>query len=100
MLLSLLDKKVPNLLKYIVQYSTAQSGKNIAQKPTKILSSRQIQEACRHPNTVILQAINAVIAIQNALNATDAKIKELIKQRSTIENTLVSLLSINNQGSE
>lgn len=100
MLISFLGKKMPNLLKYIVQYSTPQTVKDVPQKSTKVLSSQQIQEACQHPNAIIAQTLNVVVAVQSALNATETKIKELMKQRSTIESTLVSLLEFNNKKEE
>jgi hypothetical protein len=97
MLISFLGKKMPNLLKYIVQYSTTQTGKDVPPKPTKVLSSQQIQEACQHPNAIIAQTLNTVVAIQGTLNAVETKVKELAKQRSMIESTLVSLLEFNNK---
>jgi hypothetical protein len=96
-LLSLLGKKMPNLFKYIIQYSTPQSAKKVELKLTKSVSAQQIQEARKHPSGLISQTLVTVTTIQNLLNVTSKKIQELLEQRSAIENTLITLLSINNK---
>lgn len=95
MLISMLSKKMPNLLKYINEYANPKSAKNMAPNPTTTLSPKQILEARHHPNGIILQTLGAILVIQNALNFANSKIEDLIKQRTKLENTLVTLLAIN-----
>ncbi len=100
-LLSLLGKKMPNLVKYILEYSTPKTAKSaIAINRSKMLSAKQIQEAARHPSDIIESTLRAISAVQTALSATNAKIEELTKQRAAIEKTLITLLSINEKAPE
>jgi len=85
MIISLLCKKMPNLLNSIIQSST------VTKKPT--LSARQIKEARLHPNTIVLQALTTAAIIQSALDSTNRKTEELSKQHAAIEKTLVDLIS-------
>lgn len=90
MLISLLCKKMPNLFNSIVQCSSATNKPN---KNSTALSARQIKEARLHSNTIVLQALTTAALIQNALDTTNHKIEELLKQRTTIEKTLIDLLA-------
>ena len=90
--LAFLCKKWPSLSKSISECSTS-----VGQKPLSPPSSQQIQEARLHPSTIILQALSTFAAIQNALNASNEKIKVLLQQRGTIENALAKLISIDEQ---
>lgn len=96
-LISLLGKRMPNLFKYIVQYSTPQSGKKIVPKSTRALSSEQIEQARQHPNNIISEALSTIATIQAALNTTMVKTNELLEQRNKIENILVAILSTENK---
>jgi len=89
---------MPNLFKYIIKYSTPFGKQTISPSLPTTLSPQQIEEARMHPNTIILHALNALAIIQNAINTTNGKIDELIKQRDIIENTMITLLSLENQG--
>lgn len=92
-LASCLGQKMPNLRQYIIEYSTAKSNRSATTKPSPALSPQQTQRARQYPNAVILQALNATITIQTAMNTVNTKLGKLLKQQSTIENTLVRLLT-------
>lgn len=98
MVVSFVCKNMPNLFKYIVKCSTPSEKKVLPEPSTTMLAPEQIEAARKHPSTIALQALNTVAAIQNAINTTNAKIEELVKQRTIIENALVTLLSLDNQG--
>ncbi len=85
---------MPNLLKYVNEYTNPKSAKNTSPHPTTILTPKQILEARRYPNGIILQILGALLLIQKALNLAKIKIDELNKKRTQLENTLVTLLAL------
>ena len=93
-LISFLCRKMPGLLKYILQFSTA-VGKKEQSSPIPLLSAQQIQEARKHPSTIIQQALKTVAVAQGALNSSATKLNTLTQQRNNIETTLTKLLALN-----
>ena len=94
-LVTFLCRNMPNLYRYIVQFSTPSKKRSSTKTSTQKLSAKQIREARMHSNTIIQQALNAIATIQSTINTVDNKINKLVKQRSLIENTLLALLSMN-----
>ena len=86
-LLSFLMPKMPNLQKYIRQYSSAEN------KEGAKISPRLIKEARAHPNPMIVYALTTTAFIQSTLDTANHKIQELQEERNTIEKTLSSLIS-------
>jgi hypothetical protein len=84
-LFSLLGPEMPKLLEGTQRYSTTTG------KATSVLSSRQIQEAYSHPSAVIQQTLKVIALTQGALNAANAKLDTIAKQRQHIEAALVTL---------
>lgn len=84
-LFSLLGPGMPELLRDTQRYSTA------AGKATSVLSSNQIQEAYLHPSAVIQQTLKVIALTQGALNAANAKLDTIAKQRQHIEAALITL---------
>jgi hypothetical protein len=96
-LISILCRKMPELLKYILQYSTPVK-KNNKPSPIPLLSSQQIQEARLHSSAIIQQALKTIAAIQGTLNAAGSKLDSIAKQRSIIESILIKLHALNSKG--
>jgi len=96
-LISILSRKMPELLKYILQYS-ATAEKNNKPSPISLLSSQQIQEARLHSSAIIQQALKTIAIVQDELNAADTKLDSIAKQRSAIESILIKLQALKNKG--
>lgn len=97
-LITLLCKKMPNLFKYIVQYSVPKKQQQEISTSSHKLSAKQISDARNHSSTIIRQTLNTIANIQKAINTVDNKINNLLEQRSVVENTLLTILSTKNQG--
>lgn len=101
-LLSFLLKKMPNLFRHILECSKEFNvnhpvSENIL---AAILTTQQIQEARMHPNTIVLNSLDTLSAVQSALISTDKKLENLLHQRNKIENILVKLITISKENSE
>jgi len=94
MTISLLCKRMPNLLKYIIQYSKPTTKKDVPALPVTVLSPQQIQEARSYPNTIIKEVLATAAIIQHVLNSANNKRKKIIEQRHILEEALIALLSI------
>ena len=92
-LINFLCKNMPNLFKYIVQYSKPYTKKSTKIPPSKKLTAKQIYNASMHSSTTVKKALKTAAGVQKAINTVDAKIHTLIEQRKTIENSLLKLLS-------
>lgn len=82
-LIALVGRTVPNLPKYITEYSGLPTT-----KPTE-----QIIGARNHPNQIITGMLSQIARIQEALNKTNEKINKIIEQRTIVENTAVALMT-------
>lgn len=93
-LFSLLGPDMPELHKYTQQHSTA--SKKDKPSPDSILSPDQIQEAYSHPSSIVQQSLKTIATIQNALNASGAKLDTIANQRGDIESILTELHVLDN----
>lgn len=93
LVLTFLCKKMPNLFKYIIQYSTPREKNSTSAPYPYVLSTQQIQAATLHPNTVIMHALSTILTIQIALNTANDKAKEIAEQRAILEKAIASLPS-------
>ena len=96
-LISILCRKLQELSKYILQYSTAAEKTNES-SPIPLLSPQQIQEARLHPSAIIKQALKTIAITQSTLNAADTKLKAIAKQRETIESIIKKLRALSQKG--
>ncbi len=90
-LLSLLDKEMPNLGEYINKYSALEKPQIQADNAqlVKILSDEKISNARKHPSAIILYALNAVAKIYGALHNINHQVNDLVHEREKIENILI-----------
>lgn len=93
-MLSLLSPKMPELSKYASEHSTNNP------KSTATLSSKQIQEAVLHPNSIIQQALRVVSEIQKVLNFYNAILDEITEKREHIKLSLIKLQKNDNSASK
>jgi hypothetical protein len=101
-LVSIIGKKTPSLIRYILQCSSDGNKKpgvelfgTTETKSVLFLSAVQLQEAREHQSKVVTQALRRIAIIQDALNFTKHKLNELTKQKKIIESELGRLISRN-----
>lgn len=90
-LLSFICQSMRNLKNAILQQSSTPIQKD-QKLPVDFFTPNQISEARDHPSSYVKQAINAVAAIQTALNNSQHKIDACAEHRLNIEKALVLIM--------
>jgi hypothetical protein len=90
-LISLLPCKIPELAKYIWQFSSPPDKTKKGTTATTKISPQQIQEACMHPSTIISQTLKMAITLQNTITMANKKLDLISQQRKDIEATIKKL---------
>lgn len=93
-MLSLLGPRMPELSRYASEHSINSLNKNRENKQSKstvTVSSKQIQEAVLHPNSIIQQALRVISEIQKTLNFCNAILDEIAEKREYIKLSLIKL---------
>ena len=97
-LLSLISSCIPNLLKYVAQYSATNPKKSPALSLI-LFSDQQILDARAHPSDFIKQGIISAAIIQSALNYVSDQFDTFVRQTKEIDSLLANYLAEKNSNS-